>query len=153
MARAKRRKTVLGWREWVTLPGLCDVPMKAKVDTGAQTSALHAFRLEVREGPSGAIASFELHPHQRSTRDSTRVEVPVHDSRRVRSSNGKVEHRPVIMANIRIGANEFPIEVTLTRRDEMGFRMLLGRSAVRKRYVIDPGRSYLGGRDQEAPSP
>ena len=125
---------------------MSDALIKAKVDTGAQTSALHAFRLRVTENGEGAYATFELHPKQRSRSSATKVKAEVVGFRNVRSSNGKTERRPVIVTPVRIGDATHPIEVTLTRRDEMGFRMLLGRSALRRRYVVDPSRSYLASK-------
>lgn len=133
----------VGWREWILLPDLCATPIKVKVDTGATTSALHAFRLRVVESDHGPVASFVLHPHQRSTRDSVRVDADVVDFRKVRSSNGKVERRPVIAVDATIGATAFSMHLTLTRRDVMSYRMLLGREALRKRFMIDPGRSFV----------
>ena len=125
------------------LPDLCPTPIKVKVDTGAQTSALHAFRLKVSKNGEVPIARFVMHPHQRSTRDSVQVQAEVIGYKKVRSSNGKVERRPVISTPARLGDTTLDIEVTLTRRDEMGFRMLLGRTAVRNRFLVDPGRSFI----------
>lgn len=127
----------------MTLPELSDVPIKAKVDTGARTSALHAFRLRIDDGDDGRIASFELHPVQRSSAHARRVEAPVLEMRSIRSSNGKVEWRPVVRLVVRLGPVEWPVECTLTSRDAMGFRMLLGRAAVKRRFLVDPGRSFL----------
>ena len=136
-------RPVLGWREWVRLPDWSTTPIKAKVDTGARTSSLHAFRLRMFEAPDGPIARFELHPIQRSKAASVPVEARILEFRSVRSSNGRTERRPVVSAPLQVGSSVFNIEVTLTSRDEMGFRMLLGRSAVRHRYVVDPGRSFV----------
>jgi hypothetical protein len=141
--RTKDRYPVLGWREWVELPGLGGARLKAKIDTGARTSALHAFDLELSEAEGVAIATFELHPLQRSARHAVRVAAEVAEFRKVRSSNGRVERRPVIRTEVTLGDVTWPVEVTLTSRDEMGFRMLLGRTAVRRRFLVDPGRSYL----------
>ncbi len=137
--------SVVGWREWVRLPDLCEFPMKAKIDTGARTSSLHAFDLRVEETDGVAIASFEIHPAQRSARDATRVRLEVDGFRLVRSSSGHRERRPVIRTPIVVGTRQFKIDVTLTSRDEMGFRMLLGRSALRRRFLVDPGRSFSFG--------
>lgn len=139
-------RTTIGWREWIRLPELCETPIKVKVDTGAQTSALHAFRLRIQGDPGSQVATFVMHPHQRTIRDSVSVTTDVIGFRKVRSSNGKIERRPVIRVDAILGDVAFPIELTLTRRDEMGFRMLLGRSAVSRRFVIDPARSYVTGR-------
>ena len=134
---------VIGWREFVEFPELCDVAIKAKIDSGARTSALHAFGLRVTERDGVAVASFQLHPVQRSSANAVSVSLPVHGYRRVRSSDGRVEDRPTVRSVARLGDTEWPIEVTLTSRDQMGFRMLLGRSAIRRRFLVDPGRSYL----------
>ena len=134
---------LVGWREWVTLPDLCSHPMNAKIDTGARTSALHAFALTVDDLGDGAIAHFVVQPHQNSAEDAVEVAAPVDSFRSVRSSNGREEIRPVITIDAQIGDIMLPLEVTLTARDHMGFRMLLGRAAIRRRFLVDPGRSYL----------
>jgi hypothetical protein len=142
VVKSKKPPKVIGWREWVQLPDMSDALIRAKVDTGAQTSALHAFRLRVIENGEGAYATFELHPKLRSRNSAIKVKAKVVGFRNIRSSNGKTERRPVIITPVRIGDATHPIEITLTRRDEMGFRMLLGRSALRQRYVVDPSKSY-----------
>ena len=141
-----RSRAVLGWREWIELPELCVTPIKAKLDTGARSSALHAMDLEITEAGGATVASFVLHPAQRSAAGAVRVQWPVRGFRRVRSSNGRVETRPLIVTVARAARVEWPIEVTLASRDEMGFRMLLGRSALRKRFLVDSGRSFLATR-------
>lgn len=144
-----KAKPVIGWREWVSLPGICSLPIKAKVDTGARTSSLHAFDLELVTSADGlTIAKFEIHPEQRSSRNSQLASVPVHSFREVRSSMGQRQRRPVIETMIAIGDRVFSAEITLTARDDMGFRMLLGRAAVRRRFLVDPGRSYQQGSPQ-----
>lgn len=141
-----RELLVLGWREWVALPGLGVEAIKAKLDTGARTSSLHAFGLErfTRDGTS--MVRFEIHPVQRSAAGALRVEVPVLEERSVRSSSGQEELRPVILTEVALSGRAWPIELTLARRDAMGFRMLLGRQALRRRALVDPGRSFLAGR-------
>lgn len=141
--KKRPKPTVIGWREWTHLPRLTPVPVKAKIDTGALTSSLHAFRLKEIDG--GERVRFEVHPHQRSRRDAVTVECEVVDHRRVRSSNGQTSVRPVIETELELGGTLRVVELTLTNRDEMGFRLLIGRRALRRRYVVDPGRSYLGG--------
>ena len=143
MSPRKQQLRPIGWREWIVMPDLCPTPVKVKIDTGATTSALHAFRLRITESDHGPTATFVMHPHQRSTRDSVRVEADIIDFRKVRSSNGKVERRPVIAVQAVIGDTTFPMHLTLTRRDVMSYRMLLGREALRKRFMIDPGRSFV----------
>ena len=130
------------------LPELCDVPMKAKVDTGARTSSLHAFDLTIEGEDDAAIARFEIHPEQRSSRSPVAVTWPVAGFRRVRPSTGHAEVRPVVRTSMVIGGHTYAIDITLTSRDAMGFRMLLGRAAIRNRFAVDAGRSFLQG---EAP--
>jgi hypothetical protein len=137
---------MVGWREWVALPGWNVDHIKAKIDTGARTSSLHAFGLEWFDLGGSPWVRFEIHPWQRSTDDSVVAEAAVIATRNVRSSTGDVEHRPVVCATIALAGHAVAAEVTLTRRDEMGFRMLVGREALRHRFVVDPGVSYLGGR-------
>jgi len=137
---------ILGWREWAALPDLGVEAIKVKLDTGARTSSLHAFDLERFDREGSAMVRFEIHPHQRSARNAVQVEAEVVDERWVRNSGGIRELRPVIETVVRIGKERWPIELTLSRRDEMGFRMLLGRQALRYRAVVDPGKSYRAGR-------
>jgi hypothetical protein len=150
MARRRRELPTIGWREWASLPELGIPAIKTKVDTGARTSALHAFRLREWRLNGDAWVSFEVHPEQRSLRGAIAVECPVSGWRRVRSSNGLVQHRPVIRTTIGLVGHLWPVDITLTNRDEMGFRMLIGRAAIRQRFVVDPGRSFVGG---ESPIP
>lgn len=141
--------SVAGWREWVSLPDLGVDWIKAKLDTGARTSALHAFDLEEFERDGQAWVRFSIHPWQRNADDAVKAELPVHDVRHVRSSSGHVQERYVVLVAVRIGLRKVTTEVTLTRRDAMGFRLLIGREALRQGYVVDPGRSYLGGRPKK----
>ncbi|MDG2025494.1 MAG: RimK/LysX family protein [Acidimicrobiales bacterium] len=138
----KRRAPVtIGWREWALVPELTPVPIKAKIDTGALTSSLHAFRLH--EVDDGTRVRFQVQPHQRSRTDSVTIECPITDRRQVRSSNGQLQMRPVIETEIELAGRRQTIELTLTNRDEMGFRLLIGRRALRRRYLVDPGRSFI----------
>jgi hypothetical protein len=152
MSRRSER-TLIGWREWVLLPRLSTVPIKVKVDTGARTSTLHAFDLEVLERDGRPWAQFEVHPIQRSRLQATTVSHPVHSFKSIRSSTGHAQRRPVLRTPIRISGFQYDIDVTLTPRDEMGFRMLLGRAALHGRFLVDPGRSFLGAIPSEHPSP
>jgi len=127
----------------VLLPDLSPVSLKAKIDTGARTSTLHAFGLSVYERNSEPWVDFEVHPIQRSAAQRSRVSYPIDGFKQVRSSTGHSEKRPVIRTLFQIGDDEFDIDLTLTSRDEMGFRMLLGRSAIRRRFWVEPSRSYL----------
>lgn len=134
-----------GWREWVLLPDLSSSPIRAKLDTGARTSALHAFRMQRFERAGEDWVRFELHPNQRSRKNVQVVEAQLEDERLVRSSNGSEELRPVITATCRLGELSWPIELTLTRRDAMSYRLLLGRTALRGRVKVDSGRSFVFG--------
>jgi len=139
-------RTTIGWREWLALPDWGVGAIKAKIDTGARTSALHAFDIETIERDGAAMARFAIHPWQDSSSDVVVVEAPLLERRNVRSSSGAAKERPVVLTTMELAGRRALIEVTLTRRDEMGFRMLIGRQALRRRYLVDPGRAYLGGR-------
>lgn len=143
MASRKRPDRVIGWRELLTLPDLTPTPITAKIDTGAQTSALHAHDLHIETIDGVQTAVFEIHPRQRSRRDARLVTLPVHRFRKVRSSSGHTELRPSIITTAVLGEMAWSIEFTLTSRYAMGFRMLVGRSALRRRFLVNPGKSYL----------
>jgi hypothetical protein len=139
----------MGWREWSSLPDLGIERIKVKVDTGARTSALHAFDVEELEREGETWLRFRVHPLQRNARTTVEAQARLIDRRGVRSSTGRVTVRPVIRTRVVLGGESFPIEVTLVRRDLMGFRMLLGRQALRKRFVVDPDRSFLMGKKRK----
>ena len=141
-ARPVGSRTV-GWREWVSLPGIPVPWIKVKVDTGARSSSLHAFDIE--ELPGDRVR-FLVHPWQDSARDAVAAECAVHDRRVVRSSSGHTEERIVVLLDLVLGGRPVRAETTLTNRDQMGFRMLVGREALRQGFVVDPARSFLGGR-------
>lgn len=146
MKAPKPPKPVIGWREWVALPGLGVRAIKVKVDTGARSSALHAFEVERFRRRGEEWVRFAIHPVQRAHAPVVRAQARLLDERRVRNSGGVQELRPVIETDVVLGDARWPIELTLTSRDEMGFRMLLGRAAVRTRFLVNPGRSYLASR-------
>jgi hypothetical protein len=136
----------IGWREWVSLPGLGVAWIKAKVDTGARSSSIHAVDLELARRNGVQVVRFRLFPGQKNDLESVLCEAPVKEFRTIRSSNGQLSRRPVIETTLALNGRSFPVELTLADRSRMGFRMLLGREAFRKRFCIDPGRSYRGGR-------
>ncbi len=140
--RAQAPPCHIGWREWITLSAAPSVPIKAKIDTGARTSALHA--TGIRYAADGLLR-FIIHPHQRRGGDETELVAPLVDHRQVRSSSGAVEPRPTVRLEVELGPHRWPVEITLTRRDSMGFRMLLGRTALRGRFLVDPAASFLLG--------
>ena len=146
MTKNKTSKIRLGWREWVDLPELGLANIKAKVDTGARTSALHAFELRTFDENGRRRVEFKMHPNQRDQQTVVVCTADIKDEREVRDSGGHVEKRWVIETPVSIGGETWPIELTLTARDDMLFRMLLGRTAMRKRALVDPSRSYLTGK-------
>lgn len=143
---------IIGWREWISLPGLGVPAIKAKVDTGACSSSVHAFDVSIVEDPQGhAIVRFKLHPYQHTSRVTVAAEAALVEYRRIRSSGGHETLRPVVLVDVELLDQRWPIELTLASRDTMGFRMLLGRQALRHRFVVDPGRSYLAGKRKRTP--
>jgi len=134
---------IIGWRERVSLPDLNISSVKAKVDTGARSSALHAFDIEFFKREEEDFVRFKVHPSQRSRKKIIAAEAKLLGMRKVRNSGGKTETRPVIATTLSTIHQQWPIELTLTNRDVMGFRMLLGRQAVRERFLVNPAQSYL----------
>ncbi|MEL7503671.1 MAG: ATP-dependent zinc protease [Cyanobacteria bacterium J06554_6] len=134
---------VIGWREWLSLPELGITRIKAKIDTGARSSALHAFDIETFKRDGADFVRFWVHPDQRSRQGRVCAEAKLLDVRNIRNSGGQVQSRPLIQTIVMLGKRRWPIELSLTSRDEMGFRMLLGRQAVRHRFLVDSGKSYI----------
>jgi len=143
--------TVAGWREWVNLPGI-NVPwVKAKLDTGAQSSALHADDIEEFVRADGQEwVRFRVRPWQQSEKDDAVVECAIYDRRAVRSSSGHSEERIVILLDVVLCGTTVTAETTLTNREEMGFRMLVGREALSTGFLVDSAQSFVGGRPPRA---
>lgn len=137
---------VVGWREWVKLPELGLDRIKAKVDTGARTSSLHAFDICPFLHNGQQWVEFKIHPKQRNTDLVETCSAKVVDQRVVTDSGGHKEQRWVIATMLVIGSHEWPIEVSLSSRDDMTFRMLIGRTALKRRAVVDSARSYVIGK-------
>ncbi|WP_417520084.1 ATP-dependent zinc protease [Minwuia sp.] len=146
MARTRQKSVrLIGWREWVGLPDLGIATVKAKVDTGASTSSLHAIDIQPFDKDGEPHVRFLVHPVQRRRRPEIICVAAVHDHRPVTSSSGHKEERYVIRTRASVGPLTWPIEITLTDRDAMGFRMLLGREALRRRFMVDSGHSFVAG--------
>jgi hypothetical protein len=139
-------KIIIGWREWLTLPDLGIRAIKAKIDTGARTSALHTFGLDPFEEGGILKVKFGVHPLQRRKDVEVHCVADVVDRRRVTSSDGQSERRYVIRTTVAMGKLRWPIELSLTSRKSMRFRMLIGRGAISKLVLVDPAKSYLSGR-------
>lgn len=142
----KSTKMVAGWREWLSLPDLGIPAIKAKVDTGARTSALHTAHVEPFRKKGGEFVRFWIHPLQGRNDLVLTCTAPLLEKRMVSDSGGHRENRYVIETLLRLGDCEWPIEITLTDRDMMRFRMLLGRTAMVNKIVVDPAASYQSGK-------
>jgi hypothetical protein len=138
-------KISLGWREWVGLPELGIDRIKAKVDTGARTSCLHSFRMEPYERNGERRVKFWVHPVQNDLHEVVACDAAIREKRMVTDSGGHQELRLVIQTTLQVGDSQWPAEVTLTNRDTMRFRMLIGRTALAGRSVVLPESSYLAG--------
>lgn len=146
VALSSEQRRLVGWREWIGLPQLGVPAVKAKLDTGARTSALHVANLEAFQQSGRRKVRFTLHPLRRRPGLAFACEADAVDQRVVIDSGGHRERRWVICTLLALGGDEWPVEITLTNRENMLFRLLLGRSALQGRLVIDPQHSYLFGR-------
>ena len=147
---ADDKKRVVGWREWVALPQIGVKSIKAKLDTGARSSALHAFNLRPLRQDGKLLVQFDVHPFQRNDDIYKTCVAEVVDYRWITNSGGGREKRFVIVTTLQMGRDAWPVEVTLTDRDQMGFRMLIGRTAMEPRLIIDPTKSYRLGRPRKS---
>ncbi|MEC4895106.1 MAG: RimK/LysX family protein [Oscillatoria sp. PMC 1051.18] len=142
----QERLPIIGWRERIALPELGISQVKAKIDTGARSSALHAFDVEIFPRDGQEMVRFQVHPYQRDSKTTVVAEAKLLDRREVRNSGGVAQLRPAIATVVELGGIQWQIELTLTNRDVMGFRMLLGRQALRRRFLVDPGNSFVQSR-------
>lgn len=139
--------TIVGWREWVAFPDLGILGVKAKIDTGAKSSALHTHDYEIYESPEGERrVRFHMHPLKNRKRLELECDTAVTGLREVKDSGGRQELRPFITTVVRMGDLEWTIDLSLTNRESMKFRLLIGRSAIRGRFAVDVSRSYLIGK-------
>lgn len=138
-----KEKMIVGWREELSLPGLGIERIKAKIDTGARTSCLHAFKVEIFTKEGAQWVRFWIHPMQKNDQLVNVCEAEVIDERVVRDSGDHEEKRYVIRSELSFGGQIWPIEITLTNRENMAFRMLLGRTAMHHRVMVDPTKSFL----------
>lgn len=142
--KLKRRVTEIGWREIIGLPDLGIPKFRAKIDTGARTSALHATNLKLVE--EDGETKIQFHVPVPGTPRTTRCTCPLVDRRAIKNTSGEPEERYVIRTSLVLGKRRWPIEVSLADREKMGFDLILGRTAVRGRKIlVNPGRSYLAG--------
>lgn len=144
--RTSREKGLVGWREWIKFPDFGGIRIRAKVDTGARTSALHATNIEAFEEDGRKMIAFDLHPQPRKNRDAVRCVAPLVARRRIRNSGGQDTYRYIINANIELGDQTWPIEISLTQRDRLQLSMLLGRTGLGDRFLVDPERCHLFGK-------
>ncbi|MBF0096327.1 MAG: ATP-dependent zinc protease [Magnetococcales bacterium] len=136
-------KPLLGWREWVGLPQLGIARIKAKIDTGARTSSLHGLDMQPFRKGHRRFVRFSVPVALHDAQQTQLCVAPLIDRRAVRSSSGCKRYRYVVKTRLQIGHTTWPIELTLSNRARMGFRLLIGRSAIRKRFLVDPAASFL----------
>ena len=147
--QATESRLLIGWREWVSLPELNMPWLKVKIDTGARTSALHTFQVEPYHKDGVLWVRFGMHPQQHNMDVEIYCDAKVTDRRNVTDSGGHTEQRYVISTLLKLGERGWPIELTLTNRDNMRFRMLLGRTAMKGRTLVNPDASFLLGKPPE----
>ena len=147
MKTVKKTKQIIGWKEWFSLDCIALPAIKGKIDTGAKTSALHAFNIETFYIEDVEYVRFDIHPLQKNKRFVRSCIARVIDRRMVSDSSGKKEKRIVIKSDLKIGDKKIRIELTLTNRDNMSFRMLLGREAIMQaKMIVDISKSFVQGK-------
>ena len=139
------KKVIIGKEEWCALPDLGLPAIKARIDSGAKTSALHAFNIHLVEEGGKRYVHFDIHPMQNDRKTIQSCRGLLVDKRTIKSSSGEMERRPVIRTTLTLGGESWEIEVSLTNRDSMGYRMLIGREAMADRVLIDPDTALCLG--------
>jgi hypothetical protein len=140
-------KPIIGWREWISLPQIGVPGIKVKIDTGARSSALHTHDYKIFERDGQEFVRFHLHPLRRRNSIELTCEAPVHDYREVKDSGGHPELRPFIRTLAKLGEETWEIDINLTNREAMKFRMLLGREALAP-FLVNPSQNYLIGKNR-----
>jgi hypothetical protein len=138
-----KKKIIIGSLETITLPDLTITDIQVRVDTGAKTSSLHVDNIKKFKKNGKVMVRFDLHPDVYNIENMVSCEAPIHDIRRVKSSNGTSEQRYVISTPVKLGSELWPIEITLTDRSDMSYLMLFGREAIGERFLIDPSKTFI----------
>ncbi len=138
------KKKIIGWKEWVSLPEFGGASIKAKIDTGARSSSLHVSDLEINGRDGDEYAEFNIRPDKRGGGMALHCRARVEGYRKIKSSNGQTEQRPVVVTRLALFKDSWPIEVTLTNRDGMRYQMLLGRESIRDRFYVDADGAWHG---------
>ena len=143
-------KIIVGWREWISLPDLGIKSIKAKMDTGAKTAALHTYFIEPVNNSEKPMVRFGIHPMQKSDKNGIICTADIFDERRIVDSGGHPELRYIIRTSILVGNKKWLIDLSLTNREQMRFRLLLGRTTISEQLIIDPKLSFTLGRPIKA---
>lgn len=136
-------KIIIGNLESCNLPDLGINDLQVRIDTGAKTSSLHVDNLKRIKVNGRPYVEFDLHPDIYNLDQTVHCKAQVFDSRRIKSSNGEVEQRCVIQTTLQLGEHQWPIELTLSNRQDMTYLMLLGREGMGNRVLVDPAESFL----------
>ncbi|AWB57548.1 MULTISPECIES: ATP-dependent zinc protease [unclassified Colwellia] len=138
-----KQKAIIGRLETIALPELAIADIQVRVDTGAKTSSLHVDNIVKFKKDGKIMVRFDLHPDVYNVDEMISCEAPIHDIRRVKSSNGTSEQRYVILTPVQLGDINWSIEITLTDRSDMSYLMLFGREAIGKRFLVDPSKVFV----------
>lgn len=137
------QKAIIGRLESIGLPELAITALEVRVDTGAKTSSLHVDNIVKFKKNGKVMVKFDLHPDVHNVENIVSCEAPIHDIRRVKSSNGTSEQRYVISTPVQLGSTLWPIEITLTDRSDMSYLMLFGREAIGDKFLVDPSKVFV----------